>query len=98
MSNIKATPVTLDHAAIAEGLGELREGAGYSRVLGANGKTLAYLKKGVVAVPTAQVARLPKKLGTAVAEKSGPWSNVAVADTAAARAVLEYAVAQAGQS
>lgn len=95
MSKAQPTPVPLDHKAIAAGLGELKEGGGYSRVL-ADGKTIAYLKKGGLAVPAALVKKAPAKLGKFTVEKNGTWANVPVADTAAARAVLEYVVGQAG--
>lgn len=89
---------SLDHAAIAAGLGELKQGAGYSRVVVPDGKTLAYIKKGVLAVPAGLVKKTPKKLGSFTVEKNGKWANVAVDSTDKARAVLEYVVAQAGQS
>ena len=85
----------LDHEAIAKGIGELKVGGGSTRVLGPNGKTLAYLKSTRLAVPAALVGRLPKKLGSAVVEANGRWANVGVDGTAAARAVLEYVAAQA---
>jgi hypothetical protein len=87
-----ATP--LDHGAIAAGLGELKAGNGYDRLV-VGGKTVAYLKQGRVAVPTALVAKAPTKLGTFTPEKSGPWSNAAVDTTAKARAIVEYIVAKA---
>jgi hypothetical protein len=90
-------PPALDHAAIAEGIGELKPGKGYGRVV-VGGKTLAYLKKGRIAVPTALVTKAPAGLGSFEPEKSGPWSNVSVSDPTKARAILEYVVAKAGQA
>jgi hypothetical protein len=87
----------LDHEAIAQGIGELKVGKGSSRVV-MNGKTLAYLKATRLAVRTEHVKRLPKKLGTPVPEANGTWANVAVKDTAAARAVLQYVAEKAAQS
>lgn len=84
---------TLDHAAVAEGIGELMEGKGYDRLI-VGGKTLAYIKKASIAVPTALVAKAPKKLGVFTPEKGGPWSNASVANTAKARAIVEYVAAQ----
>jgi hypothetical protein len=92
MRKANATPAPLDHAASAAGLGELKEGNGYDRVV-VDGKTIAYLKKGRIAVPTALVAKAPKKLGAFTPEKSGPWSNAVVDSTEQARAILEYVVA-----
>jgi hypothetical protein len=81
----------LDHEAIAGGIGELKVGNGSSRVV-VTGKTLAYLKATRIAVRAVHVKRLPKKLGSPVAEANGTWANVAVSSTAEARAVLEHAV------
>jgi hypothetical protein len=87
----------LDHKAIAKGIGELKVGGGSARVIVA-GKTLAYLKARRIAVRAAHVKRLPKKLGSAVPEANGTWANVAVKDTAAARAVLKFVADKAAQS
>jgi hypothetical protein len=94
MAAKKATArVSLDHSTIAEGIGELKEGNGYDRVT-VDGKTVAYLKQGRIAVPTALVAKAPKRLGEFKPERSGPWSNAAVDTTAKARAILEHVVAR----
>lgn len=98
MLPMQGEKVHLDHAAVADGLGELKEGAGYGRVVGPDGKTLAYIKKGALAVPAALVKKAPKKLGSVTVEKNGKWANVAVDTIEKARAVLEYVVARAGQS
>jgi hypothetical protein len=84
----------LDHKAIADGLGELKEGPGYSRVLGPGGNgTIAYLKKDTVTVKAAALAGAPKKakLPEFTVEKNGQWAGAKV-DTATARRVLEYVV------
>jgi hypothetical protein len=88
-------PAGLDHRAIAAGLGDLVEGTDYDRLV-VDGRTIAYIKKGTVAAHLAHLARLPKKLGTAEPEKSGPWANVRVDSDATARAILEHVVAQVG--
>jgi hypothetical protein len=88
-------PAGLNHRALAAGLGKLK-GPGGDRLVGPDGSTLAYLKKHVVTVPAALVAKAPKKLGTFTAEANGHWAGVKVADNTAAREVLEY-VASAHQ-
>lgn len=93
--SVPLAPTRLDHIRIAAGLGEIKDSGGQSRVLDADGKTLAYLKKKGLAVRVAHVKRAPKKLGSFKPEKNGIWTNVAAADNEAARAVLEYVAAQA---
>jgi hypothetical protein len=98
MAEQNVTP-GLDHKTIAKGIGELKEGNGYSRVMGLDGKgTIAYLKKDMVTVKAAVVAGAPKKakLPEFTVEKNGQWAGAKV-DNATARRVLEY-VAQAGQA
>jgi hypothetical protein len=87
----------LDHEAIAQGIGELKVGGGSARVV-VGGKTLVYLKVRRIAVRAAHVQGLPKKLGSAVPEANGTWANVAVKDTAAARAVVQFVAEKAAQS
>jgi hypothetical protein len=79
--------------ALASGLGKLK-GPRRDRLVGPDGKTLAYLKKHMVTVPAALVAKAPKKLGTFTVEANGHWAGVACADTVAARRVLEYVARQ----
>jgi hypothetical protein len=93
MAAATVTPAALDHATIAKDIGELKVGNGSARVV-VGGATLAYLKRTRLAVRVAHVKRLPKKLGTAVPESNGVWANVAVKNTGAARAVLEYVARQ----
>jgi hypothetical protein len=93
----KQTVTTLDQGAIAAGVGELKVGGGSARVV-VGGTTIAYIKKTRVAVRAAHVKRLPKKLGTPVPEANGTWANVAVKDTAAARAMLQFVAEKAAQS
>jgi hypothetical protein len=91
--NVAPARTALDHKALAAGLGKLK-GPGRDRLVGPDGKTLAYLKKHMVTVPAALVAKAPKKLGTFAPESNGRWAGVKVTDTAAARAVLEYVADQ----
>ena len=88
-----ARSAALDHKTLAAGLGKLK-GPGRNRLVGSDGKTLAYLKKYMVTVPAALVARAPKRLGSFTLESNGRWAGVACADTLAARRVLEYVVCQ----
>jgi hypothetical protein len=93
MSAEKVTP-SLDRAKVAEAMGgELIDGSSYGRVV-VDGRTRMYVKKASLAVPTALVSKAPAKLGTFKPEKSSAFSNVAVADTAAAVAVAKYVAAQ----
>ena len=92
----KQTVTTLDPDAIAAGIGELKVGGGSARVV-LGGKTLAYLKATRIAVRVAHIKKLPKKIGTAVPEANGTWANVAVKDTTAARALLEFVAQRAAQ-
>jgi hypothetical protein len=92
-TNVAPAHAGLDHNALARGLGKLVTGKGYDRLV-VGGKTLAYLKKGKVTVPAALVAKAPKRLGVFRVERNGRWAGVAIADTAAARAVLEYVAEQ----
>ena len=91
------TTVLLDRAKIAEGLGELKDGQHYGRILGPDGKTLVYVKKESLAVPAELVKGAPKKLGTFTPEKNGKWATVPVADMAAARAIIEFVSAKAAE-
>ena len=95
--NVTSVPVGLDHKAIAEGIGELKEGTGYSRVL-VGGKTIAYLKKASVTVPAALVATAPKKLASFKVEKNGVWAGAQVDSEANARAIVEYVAQKAAQA
>ena len=97
MAARSVTITGLDHDAIVKGIGELKVGGGSARVV-VGGKTLMYIKASRVAVRAAHVKRLPKKLGIAVPESNGTWANVAVKDTAAARAVLQFVAEKAAQS
>ena len=97
MAARSVTTTGLDHDAIVKGIGELKVGGGSARVV-VGGKTLAYLKTTRIAVRAVHVKRLPKKLGTAVPEANGTLANVAVKDTAAARAVLQFVADKAAQS
>src|SRR4051812_31423742 len=80
----------LDHKALARGLGRLKSGGGGVRLVGRDGKTLAYLKRRRVTVPAALVAKAPRRLGEFNLESNGRWAGVACADTETARRVLEY--------
>lgn len=95
MAERNVTP-GLDHEAIAEGIGELKVGGatGESVRVVVGGQTVAYIKKTRLAVRLAHVKQLPKKLGQPVPEANGAWANIAVKDTAAARAVLAYVAGQ----
>lgn len=97
MAARSVTSTGLDHDVIVKGIGELKVSGGSARVV-VGGKTLAYLKTTRIAVRAVHVKRLPKKLGTAVPEANGTWANVAVKDTAAARAVLQFVAEKAAQS
>src|SRR5689334_14006166 len=94
-----APPATLDHKALAKGLGRLMPDgrSGYGRIV-VGGKTLAYLKRHRVIVPAALAAKAAKRLGAFTTESNGRWAGVTCADTAAARAVLEYVAQKAGQA
>jgi hypothetical protein len=95
---VTTAPTGLDHAAVATGLGELKHGNGYDRLV-VDGKTLAYIKKDTVTVKTSAVAGAPKKakLPEFTLEKNGQWAGAKV-DNATARRVLEYIVGKAAQA
>jgi hypothetical protein len=86
-------PAPIDVKALAKGIGVVRKGPGYVRIL-VDGTTLAYAKRTTVTVPAGLVKRAPKRLGSFTVEKNGKWAGVAVSDTAQARAVLEYVAEQ----
>lgn len=86
---VKRSELVLDPAKAAEGIGEIVTKPGYVRVV-ADGTTVAYIRRTSVSVPAALVARAPKRLGAFKLESNGRWAGVAVADTVAARRVLEY--------
>lgn len=86
---------TLDPAALAEGIGgKLVPGKGYARLVGGDGKTLAYIKKNSIAVPASLVAKAPKKVGTFKVEANGRWAGAKVSSTDKARAIVEYVAGQ----
>jgi hypothetical protein len=89
-----APPAGLDHKALAGGLGRLKTGGGGVRLVGKDGATLAYLKKRRITVPASLVTKAPRGLGAFQLESNGRWAGVAVADTAAARRVVEYVAGQ----
>ena len=61
--------------------------------------TIAYLKKGVIAVPAGAVKGAPRRLVKDVRpEKSGRWVNVRGLDNSSARALLEHVAQKASQS
>jgi hypothetical protein len=97
MSGENVAGAGLDHTAIAAGIGELKEGNGYSRVL-VGGKNVAYLKRASLAVPARLVVKAPKRLGSFKVEANGRWANAPADTVAKARAILEYVVARAAQS
>ncbi len=92
-----ATAHVIDLKAMAAGIGLVKTGKGYCRIV-AGGATLAYVKPGgTVTVPAKLVARAPKKLGSFSVESNGRWAGVRVRDTAAGRAILEYVAAQCAE-
>ena len=93
----KRNPAAVDPAKAAEGIGNVVTGPGYVRVV-VDGKTIAYVKRTTVTVPAALVAKAPKRLGAFKVEGNGRWAGVAVADTAKARAVLQFVAQKAGQA
>jgi hypothetical protein len=92
-----ASASPIDVKALAKGIGTVKVGPGYARIM-AGGRALAYVKRSTVTVPADLVKRAPKKLGRFSVESNGRWAGVKVADTAAARAVLEHVAQKAGQS
>jgi hypothetical protein len=86
----KRSRAGLDPKTLARGLGKLKPGAGYTRVVASDGATLAYVKRSTLSVPAALVVKAPKRLGAFQVESNGRWAGVAVADNDAARRVLEY--------
>jgi hypothetical protein len=96
MATAAPAPV-IDVKAMAKGIGTIKKSASYSRIV-VGKKTLAYVKRGTVTVRADLVRRAPKKLGRFSVESNGRWAGVAVADTTAARAVLEYAASRRGEA
>jgi hypothetical protein len=86
----KRNRVGLDPKTLARGLGTVKPGAGYARLVASDNTTLAYIKCSTLTVPAALVAKAPKRLGVFHVESNGRWAGVAAADNDAARRVLEY--------
>lgn len=81
----------LDPKALARGIGTVKTGNGYPRIVRkSDGKTLAYVKVAMLTVPAALVAKAPRRLGEFKVEANGRWAGVKVADIAEARRVIEY--------
>lgn len=93
----KRNPAAVDPAKAAEGIGKIVKGPGYVRVV-VGKTTIAYVKRATVTVPAALVTKAPKRLGAFTVEGNGRWAGVPVADTAKARAVLEFVARKAAQS
>jgi hypothetical protein len=75
---------------LARGLGKVKSGPGYARLVASDGSTIAYIKRTRLTVPAALVAKAPKRLGAFQVEGNGRWAGVSVADNDAARQVLEH--------
>jgi hypothetical protein len=84
----------LDPNVLARGLGKVKTGPGYARIVARDGGTIAYVKRHRLTVPAALVAKAPRRLGAFTVEGNGRWAGATQTDNDAARAVLEHVVAR----